>query len=77
MIIAYNETDERRRKQLYLKDRLLFAFMADSIGDDYLRKVVRRMYNEMHDQYESADVILNEIHRYEARIKELKEQLPK
>lgn len=74
LIKIYHQDDNAQRKNDFLIHQQEFAYLNDHIGDEYLSKTVKRMYNEMIMDYLPQDEIAEQIKWYELKIKELKEK---
>lgn len=77
LLVVYHEKNEDVKRRAFVDNKALFRYLTEHIGDDYLRKVVTRMYRELAVKYDEQESILIEIQEHEARIKELKKHLPK
>lgn len=74
LVKTYHQDDNAQRKNDFLIHQQEFAYLSDHIGDEYLSKTVKRMYNEMIMDYLPQDEIAEQIKWYELKIKELKEK---
>lgn len=74
LVKIYHQDDNAQRKNDFLIHQQEFAYLSDHIGDEYLSKTVKRMYNEMIMDYLPQDEIAEQIKWYELKIKELKEK---
>lgn len=73
LIKIYHQKNILEKKNAFLNHRQEFAYLSEHIGDEYLSKIVKRMYMEMTIDYLPQQEIDAKIHWYEDKIKELKE----
>lgn len=74
LVRVYHKEDSDQRKNDFLIHQQDFAYLSEHVGDEYLSKTVKRMYNEMMTEYQSEKEIEAEILWHEMKIKELKEK---
>ena len=74
LVKIYHLEDSAQRKNAFLGHQLEFAYLSEHIGDEYLSKTVKRMFNEMMRDYLPQTGIAEQIKWYELKIKELKEK---
>lgn len=74
LVRVYHQEDSAQRKNEFLIHQKVFAYLSEHVGDEYLSKTVKRMYNEMMTEYLSEKEIEAEILWHEMKIKELKEK---
>lgn len=75
LIRIYHLEDSKDRKREFLIYQQQFAYISEHIGDEYLSKTVKRMYEEMMKDYLPQKDIDAKIKWYEMKIKELKKSL--
>lgn len=74
LVDIYHMANSISRKNQFLSHQQAFAYLSEHIGDEYLSKTVKRMYNDMMTEYQSEKEIEAEILWHEMKIKELKEK---
>lgn len=74
LVDIYHMANSISRKDQFLSHQQAFAYLSEHIGDEYLSKTVKRMYNDMMTEYQSEKDIEAEILWHEMKIKELKEK---
>ena len=74
LVDIYHMANSISRKNQFLSHQQAFAYLSEHIGDEYLSKTVKRMYNDMMTEYLSGKEIEAEILWHEMKIKELKEK---
>ena len=74
LVKIYHQDDNAQRKNDFLIHQQEFAYLSNHIGDEYLSKTVKRMYNDMMMDYLPQDEIAEQIKWYELKIRELKEK---
>lgn len=73
LVMVYHQEDNAQRKNSFLIHRQEFAYLSEHIGDEYLSKTVKRMFDEMMMDYMPQEDIDAKIKWYELKIKELKD----
>lgn len=74
LVRIYHLEDSAQRRNAFLSHQQEFAYLSEHIGDEYLNKTVKRMFNEMMMEYLPQTGIAEQIKWYELKIKELKER---
>ncbi len=74
LVKIYHQKDSAQRKTAFLNHQNEFAYLSEHIGDEYLSKTAKRMFNEMMMEYQPQTGIAEQIRWYELKIKELKEK---
>lgn len=72
LVKVYHIEDPATRKKAFLSHRQQFAYLCNMIGDEYLSKTTRRMYEEMMMDYLPQDSVSYKIQWYEQKINELR-----
>lgn len=73
LVKIYHLEDNHQKRNAFLSHRQQFAYLSNNIGDEYLSRTVRRMYEELMMDYLPQEDIDAKIQWYELKIKELKE----
>ena len=74
LVEIYHQENSDQKKNDFLIHQQEFAYLSEHIGDEYLSKTVKRMFNEMMMEYQPQTGIAEQIKWYELKIKELKEK---
>lgn len=74
LVKIYHQENSDQKKNVFLIHQQEFAYLSEHIGDEYLSKTVKRMFNEMMMEYLPQTGIAEQIKWYELKIKELKER---
>ncbi len=77
IIGIYKERNCDKRRKDFLKKKRSLQFTVDTIADDYLHKVIHRMYDEMDAEYCNTNKtkLLASIKQKEEELKQLKKKL--
>lgn len=78
LLSVYNEKNAEKRRKEYNTHKHDFHFIADNLGDDYLRDTFSHIINSMDKEYDVRsvhDILLEEQAKYEEKLAEIKAKL--